>query len=138
MQVRDVIVLQFDIDQGYKKPSVKAMIQLEIDGASDKQITWAELTSKEAEAVINLARSVEHRLQIGESLSSKQELPRNREKESLYKQVSKRWNNLFILQEQAVNYPAGEIPVELQNRIANEDQAIADLEDRLRTLLKDA
>jgi hypothetical protein len=42
-----------------------------------------------------------------------------------------------MLQEQAANYPAGEIPVELQNRIANEDQAIADLEDRLRTLLKD-
>jgi hypothetical protein len=130
-------VLHFDIQEGYKKPVIKAMIQLEIDGASDKQIVWAELTSKESEAVIDLARSVEYRLQSGESLSSKQELPRSHEKESLYKHVSKRWNNLFMLQEQAANYPAGEIPVELQNRIANEDQAIADLEDRLRTLLKD-
>ena len=35
MQIRDVTVLRFDIQEGCKKPAVKAMLQIEIDRASD-------------------------------------------------------------------------------------------------------
>lgn len=110
------------------------MVRLELDEASKDQFTHIDLTSKEIEAIIEVARSVEHRLQIGGPLSSEKELRRSQEMESLHKQLSKRYNNLFILQEQAANYGAGEIPIALQNKMADEEQAIANLEDRLHTL----
>lgn len=134
METKDVTVISFQFEQDYKKPTVKAMVRLKLAGAPKDQFTRVDLSSKESEAIIEIARSVEYRLQTGGALSSEKELRRSRELESLYAQLSKRYNNLFTLQEQAANYGAGEIPIALQNKMVNEEQAITDLEDRLHAL----
>lgn len=131
--IKEVTVASFNFTPGYKGSTVKALIALKLEGSSSATFTHVDLTDEESEEIIEIARSVEYRL--GDTSKKKElELQPIQEKESLHNQVSQRYNNLFILQEQAAKYGAGQIPLPLQNEITDEENAIADLEDRLKRL----
>ncbi len=75
-----------------------------------------------------IASQVAGRVQI-ETISQplKPSIPKSKSMESLERQLYQRWNNLWYLKEQATMYPAGELPLELHNRIEKEEEAIEEL-----------
>ncbi|MCL4301592.1 MAG: DUF2513 domain-containing protein [Anaerolineae bacterium] len=54
--------------------------------------------------------------------------------QSLKSQLIRRYNNLNELEEQAANYGAAVVPLELKNQIKAEKEAIAELEEKLKIL----
>lgn len=62
-----------------------------------------------------------------------EEINPNRVK-SLKKQLMQRYNNLNALEEQGAKYVAEHAPVELQNKIKDEKDAISNLEEKLKLL----
>lgn len=54
--------------------------------------------------------------------------------QSLKSQLIRRYNNLNELEEQAANYGAAVVPLELKNQIKAEREAIAELEEKLKIL----
>lgn len=62
-----------------------------------------------------------------------EEINPNRVK-SLKSQLIRRYNNLNELEEQAANYGAVAVPLELKNQIKAEREAIAELEEKLKLL----
>jgi len=68
---------------------------------------------------------------------SAEELRRQQDEQrikSLRIQLKKQYDILNILEEQAADYPAGQVPVELQVKIKNTQQKIDDIEDELEEL----
>lgn len=60
MKVKGVNILSFDFKEGGQDPSVSAMIWLLRN--SKPELTYADLTTEETEALNEIARSVEQRL----------------------------------------------------------------------------
>jgi hypothetical protein len=53
---------------------------------------------------------------------------------SLKSQLIRRYNNLNELEEQAANYGAAAVPLELKNQVKAEKEAITELEEKLKIL----
>jgi hypothetical protein len=132
LKAENITVNSFNFSPGYKGSEVKALVQIKLEGASKDHFTHIDLTGDEVKKIIEIARSVERRL-MGNSVSSETKL-QTQQIETLHQQLAQRYNNLWKLQEQATIHPAGEIPIELHNRIANENRAIVELEDEIASL----
>ena len=67
MRLADVAISSFNFSPGLKGPTVRALAQFTFDEFQQPQIVWIDLGPAEVQAIVSVARAVEHRFLAGET-----------------------------------------------------------------------
>jgi hypothetical protein len=62
MKITEATITDFYFIPGHPRDKVKAMVDVKLEGVSNRHMTWIKLTSEETQTVLKLAHLIEQRI----------------------------------------------------------------------------